>query len=188
VDPLDDETGTPYAYTGGDPVNGTDPLGLSFWGAITGAVTHAVHFVAHHYGDIAQVAAGVTCVATAGTACGVAIAIATAAKDLQDVSNAGWNLDSTTLTHVGFDTLVGVTSGGFAQIGSLADAGEGLESESGVLGLDQIGEELKANGSSTFGVNALSWLERIQGISPAAASFLFNGFFSATSSPHAICG
>ncbi len=28
VDPLVDETGQPYAYTGGDPVNGTDPSGL----------------------------------------------------------------------------------------------------------------------------------------------------------------
>ena len=28
VDPLVDETGQPYAYTGDDPVNGTDPLGL----------------------------------------------------------------------------------------------------------------------------------------------------------------
>jgi hypothetical protein len=29
VDPLVDETGQPYAYTGDDPVNGTDPLGLA---------------------------------------------------------------------------------------------------------------------------------------------------------------
>ena len=28
VDPLVDETGQPYAYTGDDPVNGVDPLGL----------------------------------------------------------------------------------------------------------------------------------------------------------------
>jgi RHS repeat-associated protein len=28
VDPLVDATGTPYAFTGGDPVNGSDPLGL----------------------------------------------------------------------------------------------------------------------------------------------------------------
>jgi hypothetical protein len=28
VDPLVDETGQPYAYTGDDPVNGTDPMGL----------------------------------------------------------------------------------------------------------------------------------------------------------------
>jgi hypothetical protein len=28
VDPIVDVTGTPYAYTGGDPINGTDPNGL----------------------------------------------------------------------------------------------------------------------------------------------------------------
>src|ERR1700676_1882584 len=28
VDPLANLTGTPYAYTGGDPVNGSDPSGL----------------------------------------------------------------------------------------------------------------------------------------------------------------
>ena len=27
VDPLEDETGEPYSYTGGDPVNETDPGG-----------------------------------------------------------------------------------------------------------------------------------------------------------------
>lgn len=34
VDPLVAETGTPYAYTGGDPVNRSDPNGLSFLGAV----------------------------------------------------------------------------------------------------------------------------------------------------------
>ena len=32
VDPLVDETGQPYAYTGDDPVNGVDPSGLRFMG------------------------------------------------------------------------------------------------------------------------------------------------------------
>ena len=31
VDPLVSETGMPYAFVAGDPVNGTDPLGLSWW-------------------------------------------------------------------------------------------------------------------------------------------------------------
>jgi hypothetical protein len=33
VDPLVDETGTPYAFTDGDPVNGSDPSGLDGCGA-----------------------------------------------------------------------------------------------------------------------------------------------------------
>ena len=32
VDPMVDQTGQPYAYTGDDPVNDVDPLGLSFMG------------------------------------------------------------------------------------------------------------------------------------------------------------
>src|ERR1700676_190892 len=32
VDPLANITGTPYAYTGGDPVNGSDPAGLMIKG------------------------------------------------------------------------------------------------------------------------------------------------------------
>ena len=31
MDPLVDDTGQPYAYTGDDPVNGTDPSGLSWY-------------------------------------------------------------------------------------------------------------------------------------------------------------
>ena len=34
VDPLADVTETPYAFTGGDPVNTSDPNGLGFWGAL----------------------------------------------------------------------------------------------------------------------------------------------------------
>jgi uncharacterized protein RhaS with RHS repeats len=34
VDPLADVTGTPYAFTGGDPVNGSDPTGLYFGRAV----------------------------------------------------------------------------------------------------------------------------------------------------------
>ena len=41
VDPLVDETGTPYAFTGGDPVNWTDPTGEAFWDSF-GAVVSSV--------------------------------------------------------------------------------------------------------------------------------------------------
>jgi hypothetical protein len=47
VDPLVDETGEPYVYTGGDPVNGSDPSGLcvSFFNVVCvegGSVTSTV--------------------------------------------------------------------------------------------------------------------------------------------------
>jgi len=41
VDPLVDVTGTPYAFTDGDPVNGTDPLGLC-WPSWACGVEHFV--------------------------------------------------------------------------------------------------------------------------------------------------
>jgi uncharacterized protein RhaS with RHS repeats len=34
VDPDVGETGQPYAYAGGDPANGSDPTGASFWGTL----------------------------------------------------------------------------------------------------------------------------------------------------------
>jgi hypothetical protein len=48
VDALVNQTGTPYAYTPGDPVNAADPLGESLWGDITGVVKSTVHFVEKH--------------------------------------------------------------------------------------------------------------------------------------------
>jgi RHS repeat-associated protein len=34
-DPLDDETGQPYSYAGDDPLDNSDPSGLSFWGDVS---------------------------------------------------------------------------------------------------------------------------------------------------------
>jgi len=50
VDPLVNETGQPYAYTGDDPVNGTDPLGLFCLGLCT--FTNAAKDVGHAAGDV----------------------------------------------------------------------------------------------------------------------------------------
>jgi len=47
VDPLVNETGTPYAFTGGDPVNGTDSSGLgSLWNPCSWGN------VCHHIGNV----------------------------------------------------------------------------------------------------------------------------------------
>ena len=71
VDPLVDETGQPYAYTGDDPVNANDPMGLASGGicgilpgcgvvtdvqnGISGAAQSVASFVYRYSGDIATV-------------------------------------------------------------------------------------------------------------------------------------
>lgn len=42
VDPIVDVTEQPYAYVNGDPVNGSDPLGLGFWSDVAKVVTAPV--------------------------------------------------------------------------------------------------------------------------------------------------
>ena len=78
VDPLVDETGQPYAYTGDDPVNAVDPSGritcpkfipgcgtvTDAQNAISGAVQAAVKAVVDHASEISSVA-GVLAVALA---------------------------------------------------------------------------------------------------------------------------
>ncbi len=78
VDPLVDETGTPYAYTGGDPVNGSDANGLITcpkWlpgcgvvtdaqNAISGSVSGLWHAVESHASEISSVT-GIAAIAVA---------------------------------------------------------------------------------------------------------------------------
>ena len=76
VDPLVGVTDQPYQYVGGDPVNGSDPLGLcnifgNCWSEAAHAVTHVAHdvghFVQHHWRGIVTgvgIAAGVLALAT----------------------------------------------------------------------------------------------------------------------------
>jgi RHS repeat-associated protein len=79
VDPLVNETGTPYASTAGDPVNEMDPSGLNWlssaWDDTGGVVVHATkvaavdtgHAVQHHWRGIVTgvgIVAGVAAAAT----------------------------------------------------------------------------------------------------------------------------
>jgi len=91
VDPLVGVTDQPYQYVGGDPVNGSDPLGLcnifgNCWSEAAHAVTHVAHdvghFVQHHWRGIAQAAIATTAVvvsvASLGTLSGAALILASA--------------------------------------------------------------------------------------------------------------
>ena len=70
VDPLVAETGTPYAFTDGDPVNGTDPAGLNDCGIFSvvcdvgHVVSGAAKYVAHHPLQTAGLIAGGIAIAT----------------------------------------------------------------------------------------------------------------------------
>ena len=100
VDPLAAETGTPYAFTGGDPVNGRDPSGLGILGAILDSLNPVsqnnvfYRFGYHHplagrvvAGGAAVAAAavaGVVCLAGACEAVGGAAATGGAANESED--------------------------------------------------------------------------------------------------------
>jgi RHS repeat-associated protein len=98
VDPLVDETGQPYAYTGDDPVNMVDSLGTitcpSWLGAGCGVVTDvqngisagvkaAASWVTNNAGTIATITSAlatiayVSCAVTEGVGCGVGLALST---------------------------------------------------------------------------------------------------------------
>jgi RHS repeat-associated protein len=73
VDPLVDQTGQPYAYTGDDPVNGVDPLGLWSLNPISDVTQawndtggKAVHYAATHPKEAIGIGLGVLSVATGG--------------------------------------------------------------------------------------------------------------------------
>lgn len=105
VDPLVSNTGQPYVFTGADPLNSTDPLGLFCWGWCTftnawHAATHFVSAVVHLCTTVLSDVWGAVTVAAGWTADAVSTAVdavssaVTAATDwavhqfLQAVSDA----------------------------------------------------------------------------------------------------
>lgn len=90
VDPIVGVTGNPYAYTAGDPLDHSDPLGLC-WSP--SCVAHSVgHFVAQHRGAIATAISIGVCVSGIGTpACLAATGGALLVRAQQEASDhGGW--------------------------------------------------------------------------------------------------
>ncbi|MGY0231467.1 DUF6531 domain-containing protein [Longispora urticae] len=77
-DPLVAETGAPYSYAGGDPVNASDPSGLSPWRTLGRWLRKAADFVVHHL--VAEVVAKLVTVGCVAAA--VALAPPTAGASL----------------------------------------------------------------------------------------------------------
>jgi RHS repeat-associated protein len=130
VDSLVNETGQPYAYTGDDPVNGIDPLGLCWPSfecgvehAIGGAATSAwnasggqvVHYVDQHGTAIGLIVAGVVVVAGATVLTGGLADAAFLAADAAAEEGAAASLEfnMTILAHGAFVFGPGLLAGGF---------------------------------------------------------------------------
>ena len=110
VDPLVDVTGQAFAYTGDNPVNAVDPLGLWGWNPISDATQawndtggKAVHatkvaavdtgqFVYQHASTLSTIASGlataayISCAVTEGVGCGVGLALSAVSTSLAGVN------------------------------------------------------------------------------------------------------
>jgi hypothetical protein len=182
------ETGQPYAFTGDDPLNATDPLGLLPYDCHTKAQCKAQaanrkrvakedeagdvkgkahiidiagtigHFVAHHYGAIATVAAigvafvpGVDLVDLA-VAGGTALASRIANRSTNDGSapwssqNLGANLTDTLVTAGSFGGITAPAAAADSAIGRLGTAG-GLVLRARLAAPDIIGFGLSFTGN-----------------------------------------
>ena len=94
VDPVVDQTGTPYAFTGGDPVNNVDPSGLDFWGALADTFNpfsqnNALYRFGSHHPLAGRVVAGGAAVSAAAVG-----AIACVAGGCEAAAAAGAGLES----------------------------------------------------------------------------------------------
>ncbi len=103
VDPLVSLTGEPFSYANGDPVNGSDPSGLSFWS------------------DVATVATVVAIVAVVGT-----VTVATAGVGDVAIVGAGGVITGSGLASAGL-----ATAGGAASVALGADFAQGFQSSAG---------------------------------------------------------
>ena len=139
VDPMVNQTGQPYAYTSGDPVNEIDPQGLFGWGSIVSVVTnvarvvHAVAKVTTAVAGLCAVGAGLLGAEPVAAACGV---VAVASAGVQVLSGAALvATNNESLGQFGLDAASLGLSGtglGLARLsGNLADSAESFGSAAG---------------------------------------------------------
>ena len=132
-----DETGTPYAFTGGDPVNGSDPLGMWGWNPISDVVQaakdvgHAANAalpVVHEVANVVAVGASLCAAITSetvvgGVTCGTIAVVSGAVTAASGVALYAEGREN------GTTTAIDVASAGLGGLGSLAEAGAGAASE-----------------------------------------------------------
>ncbi|MGH9091062.1 MAG: RHS repeat-associated core domain-containing protein [Acidimicrobiales bacterium] len=170
VDPDVGITEQPYVYTGGDPVDGSDPLGVltcPSWIPFCGEITRLQHdfrtaandiaaFGLHNFGTIAQLAAGAACIVLV-EGCVVVLIVATGLKVFQDVVN------HVSGAQIVADAVVGLIGSSYA--GLAAGAVSGLE-EGSVQGLNALINEIESQGESSAALRGLRLLLRASGFAP----------------------
>jgi RHS repeat-associated protein len=137
-DPATELTRLPYGYTYGNPLSNVDRNGLWPWDdvgevieqgarladAVEKTVGNAAEatgeFIVEHRGDLANVAAGITCVGTAGSACGVAVVVAASINAQQTAENGGDLGDIS----VSVFKSAALALPGLAEFGELGSAGQ----------------------------------------------------------------
>jgi len=161
-------TQVPYSYTNDDPVNGTDPLGLSFWSAVTGIVSHAYHAADNFYHahklafNIAGlVLAGVATVASGGILLAGAGAVELGGNSLDTVSTVA---DLSSIGSAITDSPGCLGQGDFVACVGMASGGVG-----GAIG--RIGAGLRILTAGTQGLRALAMLNLVGGFASAFWQF-----------------
>jgi len=146
VDPLVDATGTPFAFTGGDPVNGVDPSGLFCWGLCS--FTQGAHDIAtevtSHARGLAQigidagavVGTGFVCAGTLGVGCYAAAVGFGSAASWGDYAVSGSPITGSGSLHaidegaatgtVGYACIIGFCGGVAAVAGIETTLGAGI--------------------------------------------------------------
>jgi hypothetical protein len=191
VDPLVDLTEEPYAYTGGDPVNEVDPLGLHGcgwtdpFGCVANAAGDIASAVSHHW-------RGIT------TAAGIAAGLAAAATGVGAIVEGSAALGFTSAT-LGVasglaDLPACIGTGGKHDVGACIGSGAGVLA-GGLSGagafLDAETAELEALGypipTWRFIVSGLAWSKAFAGGIAATFWDLFNAANSLISVEKSMC-
>jgi RHS repeat-associated protein len=132
-DPIVGVTQEPYGYTGGNPVNATDPSGLIGWSDVTKAVStvvdtveektkEAVTWAKDNPGSAATTAATVACVVVSAGWCGVALATAWAARSYESLREDGSSAE--TWKGIAFDGVLTAATYGLVRVPAGAATGK----------------------------------------------------------------
>ena len=137
VDPLVQRTGQPYQFVNSDPVNGSDPLGLGFWGDVAAVAIGVVVVVATVACVIAE-PCGIAEAIAAGTA--AVTTTATVAEDDPALLENGSSGAQAVESGIGDSSALDTNAAGDCPAGVNADSQAAAEEES-QYATQHIGDE-----------------------------------------------